>query len=387
MGAFSLAAPPECGALFGFGKKPKKEASTEGLPGVKPERQVQPAADAQMRARLGPAAIKVLYSAMEHEDPEIRSLAAQEWSRIGNPAARGVLEGALKDKNAYVRIAAAGGLMAMGDAKGVKDVESIVSRAPKLPGGTTRLAPVDEMRFITLNKVRVTAARSLGRMGAASSRDVLEKALGDDVGAVRDAAAAALARMGEPVDLQDFVFALGSEDPSVRQQAVRALGEAGLKDKVPLLAPLASDKEYPVRAEVMEALGKIGAEEALGALTKGATDQNELVRAKAIEALGLVGSREAVPTLQTARKTAGNVYVELLAISALARLGVEVGAGEAQRAVNQKDPDARILAVGTLEHIGGTAALENLETCLTDPEMKVRVRAAASLLKLLTEKR
>jgi HEAT repeat protein len=324
---------------------------------------------------------------LEHEDPEIRSLAAQEWSRIDNPASKTVLEGAMKDKNAYVRIAAAAGLMAMGDARGVKDLESIVARAPKLPGGTTRLTAVDEMKYITVNKVRVAAARSLGRMGAASSRDVLEKALGDDVGAVRDAAAAALARMGEPVDLQDFVLALESEDASVRQQAVRALGEAGQRDKVPLLAPLASDKEYAVRAELMEALGKIGSEETLPALTKGTADQNELVRAKAIEALGLVDSREAVPALQSALKAAGNVYVQLLALSALARLGQEVGAGEAQRAINQKDADARMLAVGALERIGGAVALENLETCLTDPEMKVRVKAAAALLKLLSEKR
>jgi len=132
MGASSLAAPPECGALFGFWKKPKKEAPAE-LPGMGPKRQAPPAADAQTRARLGPAAIKVLYSALEHEDPEIRSLAAQEWSRIDNPASKTVLEGAMKDKNAYVRIAAAAGLMAMGDARGVKDLESIVARAPKLP--------------------------------------------------------------------------------------------------------------------------------------------------------------------------------------------------------------------------------------------------------------
>ena len=85
------------------------------------------------------------------------------------------------------------------------------------------------------------------------------------------------------------------------------------------------------------------------------------------------------------RKAKG--YIRLLAMSGLARRGLKVDLGVAQRAMNQRDSDSRFLAVEVFEAAGGPVALENLEEALVDESMRVRTRAAGALLSLLDPKR
>ncbi|MFH1724145.1 MAG: HEAT repeat domain-containing protein [Elusimicrobiota bacterium] len=346
-----------------------------------------PAGGKDPKAALGAKALEILYSAMLNDDSDIRVLAAEQWGPIGNRASARVLKRALKDRNANVRIAAAGSLYQLGDKSGVVEVEKIVEAAPDPPEEGASLSAVQELRYIARNKVRVVASRALGRMAEPSSVKVLEGALSDRDGAVRDAAAVALARLGSDREMGSIMDAVGSDNTQIRVKAARALGEVASVSAAPeavrYLKALAKDPSHQVRAAAMEALGESGSVLGIEELSAGAEDQNELVRSKAVAAMGRLGAGGAVQHLEKARRTSANVFIELLAIAGLARAGEKVDLSAARRALYQHDVDTRVLAVEVLETVGGDAAIEELESALDDREMRVRVRAAAALVNLL----
>jgi len=336
------------------------------------------------RTAAGAKALGMLYSAMLDRDNELRVLASEQWGPIGNPAAKNVLRNALKDKDPYVRIAAAGSLVQLGDKSGVAEIEKIAGTAPAAPKVSgDALGALDEMRALARNKVRVVAIRALGRIGEPSSQKTLRGALGDRDGSVRDAASVALARQGDVQEVSRLLAALEDEDPAIRISAVKGLGETGSPEAVKAVRPLAEDPNSQVRAAVMEALGECGSILALADIQAGSTDQNELVRSKAVAALGRLQNPAATQFLTAARSGASNAFIELLATAGLARLGETVDLSTARRALQRGDPDVRILAIEVMETVGGVEAEESLQAELEDPEGRVRVRAAAALVKLL----
>ncbi len=341
------------------------------------------AANAQGGAELGSKALKILYSAMTHEDSEVRVMAAKQWGPLGNPAAKRVLWRALQDKNDYVRIAAAESLHQLGDESGVKVLDEIIADAPKAGKGAA--GALAQMRAIARNKVRAAAVLALGRIGIKGSKKSLRKALKDSDGTVRDAAAVSLARLGDGRVLGGFLAALGSGDPEIRVRAVEALGQVASPDVLDSLTPLAEDPEPEVRAAVMQTLGTIGDSRAYPTLKRGITDKQRLVRVKAMEAMGRVGDRRGAPLLQAARRGSKNAFVQLIASAGLLRLGKKVDLNTARRALSrtQADIDARLLAVEVIEAAGGDEAVGYLKLVLDDGESRVRVRAAAALVRLL----
>lgn len=345
-------------------------------------------------AALGARALGLLHTAMVHEDSDVRVMAAEQWGPIGNPAAKPVLQRALKDPIPAVRIAAAGSLLELGDSSGVKVVEAVALAAPPPRKETGALGALEELKAVARNKTRALALRALAHMGSPESLPALRKAALDPDPAVRDAAAAGLARLGDSQALDRLFASLESEDPAVRVKAVEALSEAGTPAVVEKLRPLAEDDVSNVRAEAMEALGASGSTLVLPLLVAGAEDQNERVRAKAVAAMGRLGQPAAAQYLEEARKKAPNVYMELLAVAGLARLGEPVDNSAARRALYQSDADTKLLAVEVLEAAAARgrakglakderAALEDLETAMDAAEMKVRVRAAAGLVRRL----
>ncbi|MBI5594514.1 MAG: HEAT repeat domain-containing protein [Elusimicrobia bacterium] len=348
----------------------------------------------EARSALGAKALGLLHKAMVHEDSEVRVMAAEQWGPIGNPAAKSVLQRALKDPSAYVRIAAAGSLLELSDPSGVKAVEAVVLESPGPAAAEGALGALEEMRSIARNKTRAWAIQALAGMKVPETLPTLRKAAEDPDAAVRDAAAAGLARLGDSAAMGRLSSALASQDPALRTKAVEALSGVGTPAVVALLKPLAEDTVYQVRAAVMGALGESGSPLVLPELLGGVKDQNELVRSKAVAALGRLGVPGAVQYLEKAKRQASNVYIELLAVAGLARLGETVDLAPARRALYQPDADTRLLAVEVLEAAAGRAiagadqaaekaALEDLETALDDAEMRVRVRAAAALVRVL----
>ena len=333
------------------------------------------------RREAGAKALKILGAAGKHDDADIRVLAAEQWGQIGNSAAVPLLKEALGDVNPYVRIAAGRSLYALGDSSGVQTIEKIVATVPKPAQTDEALAAIEEMRMLARNKVRIVGIRALAAMGSTTSVKVLVEARDGGDGGVRDASTLALIRLGA-AEQEGFVDALANGDPEVRAKAARSLAEIAAPGMASILEPLVSDKDYTVRAAALEALGATKSPDALEALRKGFGDQNDLVRAKAVEAAGAIPCPESLALLREALKS-GNGRIELLAILGLARQGQGVDSSLAERALAQPDVDARMLAIEVLESAPGERPFSALERAIDDRDPKVRVRAAAGLLKRL----
>lgn len=328
----------------------------------------------------GKRALAVLTEAMKNKSSDVRVIATEQWGPIGNPAALGLLRKAIEDKDPYVRIAAAGSLYQLKDRRGLPILESMVKKAPLPPAPGN---PLSQLRSIAANKVRVVALRALGRIGRDASERVAKLALNDSDGQVRDAAATMLARFGDERRLNSFVMALESDDAGVRLQAVRALGEVATKETIVYLKPVADDNDYYVRAAVMDALGAVGGESVRLLIEEKLKDENALVRSKALTALGALGLAKAKPALKKILEKPESPYLELLAVAGLARIGVKVDAVIARKALRQSDADVRLLAVEVLEVRGGPGDILALKTALGDRTARVRVAAAAALVRLL----
>jgi HEAT repeat protein len=320
---------------------------------------------------------------MRDDNSEVRVLASEQWGPIGNPAALGMLREALTDRDPYVRIAAAGSLYSLKDRQGVRVLESMVA---KEPAAASAADPLAQMRAIAANKVRVVALRQLGRIGREESEAIAKRALRDSNGQVRDAAATMLARFGDERRLNRFVMALESSDAGVRLQAVRALEDVATPATVRFLKPLVKDEAPSVRAAVMSALGAVGGKGVRLSIEKGLEDENALVRSKALAAIGRLGLPETKATLLKILEKPESPFMELLAVAGLARLGAQVDAVVARRALRQSDADVRLLAVEVLEARGGPGDIASLKTALGDGAPRVRVRAAAALVRLLQRK-
>jgi HEAT repeat protein len=245
---------------------------------------------------IGPgarAALPALTPALRDKDPYLRTAAALALGRLGRhgrPAARD-LAALLGDEDAHVRLAAALALWQGGDPEGLK----------RLVAGLRAADP----------EVRAEAAMllSFGGRSAKDAAPALRAALADGDASVRRAAAGALGMIDDgPETLTALVEALRDRNGPVRDAAALALGGgfgARAAPAVPGLVKALWDEEPQVRSDAAEALGRIGpgAKAATAALVAvlGSPDL-EPAPSAAAEALGLIGpaARPALPALREA---------------------------------------------------------------------------------------
>ncbi|MBI4425596.1 MAG: HEAT repeat domain-containing protein [Elusimicrobia bacterium] len=341
------------------------------------------------RKALGARALGILQEATRDAEGDVRALAAEVFGAAGNAAAVPLLKRMLEDKDRFVRVAAAESLARLGDPDGVPSLERLAfdrpSEAAKGPMGA-----LEELKALPRAQARAAAIRSLARLESRSSERVLRRARRDRIGVVRDAAGAALARLGDPDELRSFARGLADPDEGVRAAAAAALGEIARPQAIGALAAASRDASPQVRSSVLRALGAAasGASLAEGAaamssVRRGLRDESELVQAAAIEALGRSGLPGVGPVLRAAREEARSPYLQLLALDGLARLDKEIDLPLVERGLTQPDIDSRLLAIRVLESARTEGAVELLESALEHAEARVRVHAAAALVKRL----
>lgn len=117
--------------------------------------------------------------------------------------------------------------------------------------------------------VRVAATGSLIRMGEAAVPGLVD-GLGHEDKNVRRAAAKALGKIGtqDPAALRALSAALLDVDSGVRRFAAEALGRLGDASHVAVLAEVLADADADARIAAFKALGKIGTPEAQDAMHK-----------------------------------------------------------------------------------------------------------------------
>jgi len=251
-------------------------------------------------ASIWPSAAARVERDLAHEDPEQRRRAAEAIAELPRPAARRLLDVALADPSADVRLAAV-------------DV-AVRLRAERLGSRLAGFLSDPDSR------IRLSAAEALGARPDPLALGALGRASSDADAAVRAAVARAL---GASLRAEAVVPLLGRLDdpvPEVRRQVVSALGR--LRDPravIPLLAKV-EDPAGAVRRAVARALGALGDPRAVGALVLVLRDSDEAVRIAAVEAVGRLGDASAASSVIAVLDDPAEA-VRAAAVRALGRLG------------------------------------------------------------------
>jgi HEAT repeat protein len=149
--------------------------------------------------------------------------------------------------------------------------------------------------------VRIAAARSLGRLGAADAIPALVIA-GVDGRIPNNVTMLALLDIGPPA-VPVLLTLTADGQPAVRAAAVEVVGLLGTAaDAAPLLEHLA-DPAAAVRAMSAGALGRLGAGVAQDALVRALDDRVPAVRTAAATALGHIGGPHATGALVAMART------------------------------------------------------------------------------------
>ena len=251
--------------------------------------------------------------------------------------------------------------------------------------------------------VRTVAAMASGRRGVTSETAALEGLLDDPSPFVRSSAIYALARAKGEVDPTPLAMMIFNDpSPRVRAHVAFILGEMGNASAMPILrqaakARLTRAAESEVRLfnlQIAEALVKLGDEEQVHPIRAALypTRPEELeATALAVQIIGEVEDRGSIDQLiyLSATKDEGGdlapAEIRLGIASALAKLGLKDGSFIADEFWEHESPLLRAQAVEVYGRIGLVEHLGRIEAALDDPDLGVRISAAAAVLRLAGE--
>jgi HEAT repeat protein len=199
------------------------------------------------------------------------------------------------------------------------------------------------------------------------------------------------------------VSALEDPDPGVRRTAAAAMATLRAPAAVPALSRSLADPQAEVRIEAIRALGLIDDDTVPDVLIRALKDPEVRVREMAADALSRWHSPAVARRLAAAlaspdlRRSAGEVLERMGAMAIQALADVTTGTDpEASAAagilldgiagpdpfiheLSSIEPDQRLRAVQVLAALAGPSASEALVSALSDPDVRVRSRAASAL--------
>jgi HEAT repeat protein len=254
----------------------------------------------ELEQRMVPRALAIVQG---DERPEDLDLEADELAALASVLARysRLLDGEAK-----------GAIVAFFEQRGLVDRQARDlrsrrawrrARAAHVLGDIGSLAAVPELIGALGDKdaeVRSAAARSLGRLRAQSAVGPLVDALSAGRLPVSAVGGAQLA-IG-PVAVDEVAAMSRARGTTVRRLAVELIAQRGEPRHAPLLLAALDDPVPDVRAKACRAAGRIGSQALLERLTGMLDDRSASVRAAAASALGIAGGLQAgEPLLYLAR--------------------------------------------------------------------------------------
>lgn len=248
--------------------------------------------------------------------------------------------------------------------------------------------------------VRAVAAMAVGRARLREFVDDVRPLVGDANPFVQASAIGAMSMLGDPVNptaLADMVLTASSA--RVRAHAAYVLGEMGdrsairmLKEAARARIPRSTEAELRLfRLQVAEALAKLGEDDAVQAVRAALypSRPEELEgTALAVQILGTLGERGAIDELmRLSERTdeAGGMMpaeIRLATAIALAQMGERDGWFIAERYYNDPAPGVRAQAAIVYGWTRGARNLSRLERMMGDSDERVRMAAAAGVLRL-----
>jgi cellulose synthase operon protein C len=292
-------------------------------------------------ASIWPSAAARIERELRLEDPVARRKAAEAIAELPRGPARRLLDVALGDPNADVRLAAA-------EVAGRIQADRLGARL------SAWLSDPD-------NRIRLAAAETLGIRPDQSALGALARASSDADQSVRAAVARALGASGSAEAVVPLLGRLDDPVPEVRRHVVLSLGR--LRDPravIPLLAKV-EDSAGIVRRAVARALGALGDARAVGALVLVLRDSDESVRVAALDAVGRLGDPSAVSSVIAVLSDAKQ-EVRAAAVRALGRLGTPEATAAVVAELGRPGADVEQL-VAALGH-GRARAVTALRACV-----------------------
>ncbi len=247
--------------------------------------------------------------------------------------------------------------------------------------------------------VRSVAASAVGRAQIKQLLNKVKPLLNDKSDHVKSSAMYALLKNGERTDQSPLaVMLMSSESPWVSRQAAYVLGELGNRSALPMLRSASASRtnvlepsqQRAFQLQVIEAMVKLGEQDQLPALRAALypSQVDEFDSAVlAIQILGELRDREAIgqlsSILQYTDKT-GQPYppeMRLAAAGALARMGIDTAAMEADQYLTNPSPAIRAQAASVYGNHPGPKYWDRLKALMTDKDPMVRIAAAGGVLK------
>lgn len=214
-------------------------------------------------------------------------------------------------------------------------------------------------------------------------------ALTDPTPSVNRGAATSLVAMytHEPtrdsVIIERLLEALVHPSPDVRSSAAMALGKICESSAVEPLIKLLQDRDSTVRYEAAEALGLLGDKRAVEPLIQCLEDPHSTVRYRAALALGALKAESSVLALLQLLTNGGSPDDYFAAVRTLGELRDE-RAVEPLLSLYEKvtDDEDRPIILSALSKIGGPKATELILKVCSDPDRRIRHRAAFPFFRL-----
>jgi HEAT repeat protein len=336
-------------------------------------------------------AFPALVRSLDDADDEVRAKSATALGRLGDRrAVATLLDHLLTDPAPFVRVRIASTL-------GQFDGPEVVDRLVRSLGDPAWW-------------VRMRGVEALEQIGSVAEGPLLV-ALDDPDAEIRQRAAVSLERLGVPANLLRMIendersdeasrtlgrlAAAGTREllaelllhPSsrVREVVVTAIWQARRADLAPELAQIASgDPEPQLRALAFETLRGLRARTSLPAAVTGVADPEQAVRTAAIRLLGEVGDRETIALLRS-HTEAPEPPTRAAAIRALGSLGGKTAEPNFLRLLTDTDPEVREAAVNGTADAGLRSLVPALMERLADADERVR-RAAANAVGALGDR-
>jgi HEAT repeat protein len=348
-----------------------------------------------------PAALVPLLALMDDKSLEVRRRVLQVIEPMLDGRAGDVLTQALDDKDDEIRVRAAGYLGVLG----------IKTAVPRLLALTVEGVDPD---------LRLTAIRSLGRIGDPRATDTLVALLRDGKGAPQLEAADALANLKDPRSIpvllelaldegfggrRSALTALrgplrgkptgkevdrarglleklaASDDHVLALDAVDALAALADKRSLPVLEKLAKDAPHDLRRVALETLGNYGDAKVTATLKAALADDDDGIRGAAAWSLGKLAARAESAALVKAARDRG-FATPVNAVAALARLGKDAPLDDLLAMASHRNPYVRANAATALARVGGDQAKKQIVAMLGDSHRYARAAAARSAVKL-----
>lgn len=328
--------------------------------------------------RIGEPAIQHLSQLLSDEDKDVRKFAVDVLSLIGTGAANEVIVHALQDTDTNVAVSAAEALGRIGSR------EAVGAMAQSLRASTW---------------MRCAVAKSLGRIGGAEARCILNQLAGDTDAMVVFVATQALGATGDESSLQYVLQLLSHENAMVVDAAIEAIESIinrtdqevwqSVRGLMPLepIVQLTTHSKPQMRRSAVALLGRIGNPAMVGPLAAALVSEQNTefpeVREAAFAAIISLAPPQidAITVLLSNPRTSAEGRCEL--IDVLGRLGRPQAFDAVVRLINDEDPRVRRVVARSLAGLDADRAGAVLCRCLTDGDGHVRAHAARSIGSLL----